>query len=165
MVSHRGERETQVTGEEAQLSTSRLPLRANFHWDERETSEYQAVVVAGTSYQMKEAFINSILLSGEGLTFFSNRTKHFWWKKRNEAFQAVFFFFFSEHAQKLQVKSRTRTRSRPQILSSLTLIQHGSKHIFEAKWLMRESACRTFLEKTTNTQQMLELLLVEAYFR
>ena len=164
MVSHRGERETQVTGEEAQLSTSRLPLRANFHWDERETSEYQAVVVAGTSYQMKEAFINSILLSGEGLTFFSNRTKHFWWKKRNEAFQAV-FFFFSEHAQKLQVKSRTRTRSRPQILSSLTLIQHGSKHIFEAKWLMRESACRTFLEKTTNTQQMLELLLVEAYFR
>ena len=146
MVSHRGERETQVTGEEAQLSTSRLPLRANFNWDERETSGYEAVVVAGTSYQMKEAFINSILQSGEGLTFFSNRTKHFWWKKRNEAFQAV-FFFFSEHAQKLQVKSRTRTRSRPQILSSLTLIQHGSKHIFEAKWLMRESACRNFSRK------------------
>ena len=35
-------------------------------------------------------------------------------------------FFVLEHAQKLQVKSRTSTRSRPQILSSLTLIQHGT---------------------------------------
>ena len=121
MVSHRGEHETQMAGEEGQLLPAFLCAQI---FIERETSGYEAVVVAGTSYQMKEAFINSILLSGEGLTFFSNRTKHFWWKKRNEAFQAV-FFFFSEHAQKLQVKSRTRTRSRPQILSSLTLIQHG----------------------------------------
>ena len=48
---------------------------------ERETSGYKAVVVAGTSYQMKEVFINSILLSGEGLTFFSNRNNIFGEKK------------------------------------------------------------------------------------
>ena len=68
-------------------------------------------------------------------------------KESKKKLSRVSFFF--EHAQKLQVKSRTRTRtrSRPQILSSLTLIQHGSKHIFEAKWLMRESACRNFSRK------------------
>ena len=69
--------------------------------------------MAETSYQMKEVFINSILLSREGLTFFSNRTNSFG-EKRKMKLPTVSFF---KDAQKLQVKSHTRTRSRPQILS------------------------------------------------
>ena len=78
MVSHRGERETQVAGEEAQLLPAFLCAQI---FIERETSGYEAVVVAGTSYQMKEVYINNILLSGEGLTLFSNRTNIFGEKK------------------------------------------------------------------------------------
>ena len=47
--------------------------------------------MAGTSYQMKEAFINSILLSGEGLTFFSNRTNIFGEKSKTKPSRLSFF--------------------------------------------------------------------------
>ena len=89
MVSHRGERETQVTGEEAQLLPAFLCAQI---FIEREASGYEAVVVEGTSYQMKEVFINSILLSGEGLTFFSNRTKTFGEKSKKKLSRVSFFF-------------------------------------------------------------------------
>ena len=89
---------------------------------ERETSGHEAVVVAGTSYQMKEVFINSIVLSGEGFTFVSNCTNIFAEKSKTKLSRVSFFW----NTQNLQVKSRTRARSRPQILSSLTLIQHGT---------------------------------------
>ena len=46
----------------------------------------------GTSYQMKEVFINSILLSGEGLTFFSNSTKTFGEKSKKKLSRVSFFF-------------------------------------------------------------------------
>lgn len=47
--------------------------------------------MAETSYQMKEVFINSILLSREGLTFFSNRTNSFG-EKRKMKLPTVSFF-------------------------------------------------------------------------
>ena len=56
-----------------------------------------------------------ILLSREGLTSFSinNRTNFFGEKKKlKRSFPGCFFL---EHSQKLQVKSRTRARSRLQI--------------------------------------------------
>ena len=89
MVSHRGERETQVTGEEVQLLPAFLCAQI---FIEREASGYEAVVVEGTSYQMQEVFINSILLSGEGLTFFSNRTKTFGEKSKKKLSRVSFFF-------------------------------------------------------------------------
>ena len=68
--------------------------------------------MAGTKLSNIRKFI--ILLSREGLTSFSinNPTSFFGEKKESEAFRGVFFW---EHAQKVQVKSRTRTLSRPQI--------------------------------------------------
>ena len=89
MVSHRGERETQVTGEEVQLLPAFLCAQI---FIEREASGYEAVVVEGTSYQMQEVFINSILLSGEGLTFFSNSTKTFGEKSKKKLSRVSFFF-------------------------------------------------------------------------
>ena len=47
--------------------------------------------MAEISYQMKEVFINSILLSREGLTFFSNRTNSFG-EKRKMKLPTVSFF-------------------------------------------------------------------------
>ena len=64
------------------------------------TSCSENFVVAGTSYEMQEILtFCKLLLSGEDSTSFP---AYFW-----------------EHAQKLLVKFRTGTRSRPQILSSL----------------------------------------------
>ena len=76
------------------------------------TSFSENVIVAGTKLSNLRKFI--ILLSREGLTSFSinNPTSFFGEKKESEAFRGVFFW---EHAQKVQVKSRTRTLSRPQI--------------------------------------------------
>ena len=56
-----------------------------------------------------------ILLSREGLTSFSinNRTNFFGEKKKVK--KKLSGVFFLEHSQKLQVKSRTGTRSRLQI--------------------------------------------------
>ena len=77
------------------------------------TSFSENVVLAGTSYQMLEV---QSFRSTEGLTsfnkdnstIFSNDKK----KKYNEAFCGVYFLRIGK---KIEVESRTRIRSRPQI--------------------------------------------------